>query len=602
MNALADRRALVAVPLVGLLGGLGLWLAGRPPGWAFALGALPVLVVMAAEMLRSLGAGRFGLDLIAALAIGFGLAMGESLAACVVALMYAGGQFLEYHAERRAGAEMTALLARQPHSARRHTPAGIEEVPLAALRPGDLLLIPRGSVLPVDGVLEGEVAVLDTAALTGEPLPRRFARGEALLSGTTNAGEAFDLRATADAEASTYAGILRLVRSAQQSRAPMARLADRWSVGFLALTLALAGGAWAASGEAQRALAVLVVATPCPLILAVPVALMAGLSRAARLGLLVKRAAALEAMARVRVIVMDKTGTLTRGQAELSGFAGPEEALRLAAALDQASAHPIARALVAAARARGHALPAPESVRETPGEGIEGRVEGRAVLVGGPAFVRARAAGEPPDVAAGARLAGDTRVLVALDGAVAAALVFADPLRAEASAMVRALRRDGVARVLLASGDSEAPVAAVAQAVAADGFAARLDPAGKVALIGRERRADGGTVMMLGDGVNDAPALAAADVGVAVGARGAAAAEAADAVLLGAGLARLPEAIAAARRARAIAWQSVTVGLGLSSLGMVAAAFGLLRPVEGALLQEAIDVAVILNALRARHG
>ncbi|WP_027284872.1 heavy metal translocating P-type ATPase [Rubritepida flocculans] len=593
MNPLADRRALLAAPLLGLLGGGLLWLAGREAGPAFAMGALPVLAVLLAEMARSLRGGEFGLDLIAALAMGFGLVMGESLAANVVALMYAGGQFLDDHARRRASAEMTALLARQPRSALREGPAGWEETPITALRPGDRLLIPKGGVLPVDGVLESEIALLDTAALTGEPLPLRAERGQALLSGMGNAGEAFVLAASTDAEASTYAGILRLVRAAQESRAPMARLADRWSLAFLALTLVLAGGAWAASGEATRALAVLVVATPCPLILAVPVALMAGLSRAAALGMLVKSAAALEAMARVRAVVLDKTGTLTRGQAELVGVAGDARALRDAAALDQASAHPIARALVAAARARGLSLPMPEAVRETPGEGLEGMVEGRRVVVGGPRFVLARAEGPVPE----ADLHADLRSLVAVEGRIVAALLFADPLRAEAPGLVARLRAAGVGRVVLASGDGAAATARVAAEVGADAQHARLDPAGKVAVVAAERAH--GPVMMLGDGLNDAPALAAADVGVAVGARGAAAAEAADAVLLGEGIGRLAPVLAAARRARAIAVQSVAAGIGLSTLGMIAAALGHLTPVQGALLQEAIDVAVILNALRA---
>jgi heavy metal translocating P-type ATPase len=593
VNPLADRRALLAAPLLGLLGGGLLWLAGRKAEAAFALGALPVLAVLLAEMARSLRGGEFGLDLIAALAMGFGLVMGESLAANVVALMYAGGQFLDDHARRRASAEMTALLSRQPRSALREGPGGLEEVPIAALKPGDRLLMPKGAVLPVDGVLDSDIALLDTAALTGEPLPWRAERGQALLSGMGNAGEAFVLAASTDAQASTYAGILRLVRAAQESRAPMARLADRWSLAFLALTLAMAGGAWAASGEASRALAVLVVATPCPLILAVPVALMAGLSRAAALGMLVKSAAALEAMARVRAVVMDKTGTLTLGRAELVGVAGDARALRDAAALDQASAHPIARALVAAAHARGLSLPIPEAVRETPGEGLEGIVEGRRVVVGGPRFVLARAEGPVPE----AELHADLKSLVAIEGRVVAALLFADPLRAEAPGLVARLRAAGVARVVLASGDGAAATARVAAEVGADAQHARLDPAGKVAVVAAERAH--GPVMMLGDGLNDAPALAAADVGVAVGARGAAAAEAADAVLLGEGIARLAPVLAAARRARAIAVQSVAAGIGLSTLGMVAAALGHLTPVQGALLQEAIDVAVILNALRA---
>ncbi len=593
MKPLADRRALVACPLLGLLAGGLLWGWGAPPEIAFAMGTLPVLVLLIAEMIRSLRAGAFGLDLIAALAMAAGLAMDEPLAANIVALMYAGGQYLEDYAHRRAGAEMTALLARQPRTALRHENGGLTEIPIERIAVGDLLLIRRGAVLPVDGTLASPLALLDTAALTGEPMPVRHAPGDTLLSGCANAGDAFDLRATTDAAASTYAGIVRMVRAAADSRAPMARLADQWSVGFLAMTLALAGGAWAWTGEAGRALAVLVIATPCPLILGVPVALLAGLSRTAKLGVLVKSAAVLEAMARIRVLVLDKTGTITAGTPALIGMTGPEEALRLAASLDQASEHPIARALVAAAKARGLVLSVPQEVRETPGEGLEGLVEGRRVMVGGVNWVTGTPCLPPP----GSLPHGAMRCAVALDGAPAAMLIFADQLRPDAVGTIALLRREGIHRIILASGDADAPVRAAGDAIGADSAHARQSPAGKVALIQAARA--NGPVLMLGDGLNDAPALAAADVGIAVAARGAAAAEAADAVLLVDDLGRLAATLRAARRARAIALQSVTIGIGLSTLGMIVAAFGYLSPVQGALIQEAIDVAVILNALRA---
>jgi heavy metal translocating P-type ATPase len=597
VNPLADRRLLVACPLLGLLAGALLWWVGGRPEVALAMGTLPVLVLLVAEMVRSLRQGAFGLDLIAALAMAAGLAMGEPLAACIVALMYAGGQYLEDYAHRRAGAEMTALLARQPRTALRHDDGALTEIPIEDIAVGDLLLIRRGAVLPVDGTLASPLAMLDTAALTGEPMPVRVTEGEAMLSGCANAGDAFDLRATTDAGASTYAGIVRMVRAAADSRAPMARLADQWSVGFLLLTLAMAGGAWALTGEAQRALAVLVIATPCPLILAVPVALLAGLSRTAKLGVLVKSAAVLEAMARIRVLVIDKTGTITAGAPSLVAMEGPEEALRLAASLDQASEHPIARALVAAARARGLALSVPEEVHETPGEGLTGLVEGRRVAVGGPNWVAEMTGAPALPLPAGKVPEGAMRCAIALDGAQAATLVFADQLRPDAIATIATLRAQGIRRIILASGDANAPVRAAGAAIGADAAHARQSPADKVALIAAARPE--GPVLMLGDGLNDAPALAAADVGVAVATKGAAAAEAADAVLLVDGLAHLAGTLAAARRARAIALQSVTIGIGLSSLGMVLAAFGYLSPVQGALIQEAIDVAVILNALRA---
>jgi heavy metal translocating P-type ATPase len=598
---------LVAVPLAGLGAGLALLLAGQAAAAqaACAVGALPVLVVLLRDILRGLGRGETGLDLIAALSIGFALLLGEALAAVVVALMFAGGQGLEAFARRRARREMTALLGRMPRQATRLGADGaLETVPVAAIRPGDLLLIRQGEVVPVDGRVAGDApAVLDTAALTGEAMPQRAPPGEAVLSGCVNAGDAFRLLAEQPAAASTYAGIVRLVEQAQASRAPMARLADRWALWFLALSLLLAGAAWLLTGDPRRALAVLVVATPCPLILAVPVALIAGLSRAARAGVLVKSGAALEALAQARVLLLDKTGTLTEGRARLLAI-HPEpgfdaaEVLRLAASLDQASAHPIAQSLVAAARARGLALALPAQVEEVPGEGLSGSVGGQAVLVGGPGYVARRGALARAALPAGAP-PGAAIVAVAVAGRLAGRLVLADALRADAMAMLAAMRAAGIRRIVMLSGDRRAVAEAVGAEVGLDAVEAELSPAGKVAALQRERAAHG-PVVMVGDGVNDAPALAAADAGVAMGARGAAAsAEAADAVLLVDRLDRLAQAMRIAQRSRRIAGQSVAAGIGLSALGMVVAALGYLTPVQGAVLQEAIDVAVILNALRA---
>ncbi|MDO9712059.1 heavy metal translocating P-type ATPase [Paracraurococcus lichenis] len=598
------RLLLLAWPAAGLVIGLLLsWLAPEAAPVVLALATLPVLLVLLRDIAQGLLRGNAGLDLLAALSMAGALAMGEELAGAVVALMFAGGRFLEDHARERARREMTALLARQPRHAARHGPEGIEEVPVAALRPGDRVLVRQGEVVPVDGRALGP-AVLDTAALTGEPIPITLAAGDPVLSGATNAGEAFTLEAEREAAESTLAGIIRLVEQAQASRPPMARLADRWALGFLAVTLLLAGLAWLEAEDPRRALAVLVVATPCPLILAVPVALIAGLSRAARAGVLVKSGAALETLARVRVLLLDKTGTLTEGRVRLletrpAAATPPEELLRLAASLDQASGHPVAQGLVEAARARGLPLSLPEAVQEEAGAGIAGRVEGRAVALGGPGFVAAHgwteaagADGHPP---------GSLRVCVVVDGAPAGLLVLADPLRGDAEAMLATARAAGIRRIVLLSGD-RAPVAeAVGSALGIDTVLAERSPAEKVAAVLREKPA--GPVLMLGDGVNDAPALAAADIGVAMGARGAAAsAEAADAVVLVDRIDRLAEAMRIARRARGIALQSVAAGIGLSVLGMLAAAAGHLTPVQGAVLQEAIDVAVILNALRALRG
>jgi heavy metal translocating P-type ATPase len=426
------------------------------------------------------------------------------------------------------------------------------------------------------------------------------------MSGVTNVGDAFDLSATHRAAESTYAGIVRLIEVAQRSKAPMARLADRFAMAFLAFTIVLAGGAWLWSGDPIRALAVLVVATPCPLILAVPVAIVSGVSRAAKAGVLVKGGRALETLARVKTLVIDKTGTLTHGQArivEICPMAGlqSDRLLQLAASLDQASKHVIARALVTEAQGRGLDLLPPTEVEEIPGEGLEGCVDGRHVVVGGIRFVSQRVPRVARAVAAGHYPAGSVVVAAAVDGEPAGLLILADPLRTDAAQVIDSLRRLGIGRITLATGDRRDVAQAATVGLHLDAVHAELAPDGKIAVVQDEKRH--GPVMMIGDGVNDAPALAAADLGVAMGARGAAAsAEAADVVLLVDQLDKIPSTIRMARRSKRIALQSVYAGIGLSAVGMIAASLGYLTPVQGALIQEAIDVAVILNALRALWG
>ncbi len=586
----------------GLFGGLLFWWWGdeATATLIWRIGVVPVLAALLFEIVRSLARGEVGLDIVAALSMSAALLTGETLAAAVVAVMYAGGNFLESYAEGRARRAMHELLARVPRFATRHRNGGLEDVPLDDVRPGDRLLIRQGDVVPVDGTVASATAFVDTSALTGESLPVRLSQGGSAMSGSTNAGEAFDLVAVRLAKESTYAGIVRLVEEAQQSKAPMSRLADRWSLGFLAVTVALAAATWWLTGDHIRAVAVLVVATPCPLILAVPVALVAGLSRAASYGVLIKGAKFLESMARIRTLVLDKTGTLTEGRpqiARIDSRRGLEEReiLRLAAALDQASQHPIAQAIVSEARAKGLVLPVPAEISEFPGEGVAGLVEGRRVVVGGDGFV-ARHAGHPPGNHV-ATSAGSVLVAVAVDGHLAGYILMADSLRGGAPRLLTAIRENGVERILLATGDRRDVAEHVAASLKLDGVHADLTPDQKVLLVLSERK--NGPVMMVGDGVNDAPALASADVGVAMGARGAAASvEAADVVLLVDHIDRLAPGMEIARGARRIAIESVVTGIGLSLLGMIAASLGYLTPVQGALLQEAIDVAVILNALR----
>lgn len=595
--------ALLGLALLGLVSGLVLWLAGQAElaGIAWTAGVVPVLVALCVEIVRSLRQGEVGLDIVAALSMSAALLFGETLAAAVVALMYSGGTFLESFAQGRARREMSDLLSRVPRTATRHRNGALDEVALDDIAPGDLLLIRQGDIAPVDGTVESAGAILDQSALTGESMPVRLVHGQDVMSGSTNAGEAFDLRVTRAAEDSTYAGIVRLVEAAQKSKAPMARLADRYSLLFLAVTVVLATAAWWFTGDPIRAVAVLVVATPCPLILAVPVALVAGLSRAAHFGVLIKGAKPLESLARIKTLILDKTGTLTDGRPQIvsieqHGDLSADDILYFAAALDQATKHPVAQAIVAAAHARGIALPAPENLVESPGEGVAGTVDGRRVVVGGAGFVALQVGVADPE---GAVVdAGSVIVSLAVDGMLMGHLVMADALRSGTADLLAGLRDLGIARILLATGDRRAVAEAVTEGLGLDALRADLTPDQKVLLVLAERK--NGPVMMVGDGVNDAPALAAADIGVAMGARGAvASAEAADVVLLVDHLDQLLPGIEIAQASRRIAVESVVAGIGLSVLGMIAAAFGYLTPVQGALLQEVIDVAVILNALRA---
>jgi heavy metal translocating P-type ATPase len=595
---------LLSVCAIGLAAGLTLRLLayGDWSSFVFTLTVLPVLLSLLTQIVASLTRGQLGLDIVAALSMSAALIFGEQLAASVVALMYSGGQFLENFAAGRASREMTALLSRVPRSARRHRNGILEEVSLDDLHASDRLLVGHGEVVPTDGKLESVVAVLDQSALTGEAMPVKHERGANLMSGTRNVGNAFDYIASQAAVDSTYAGIVRLVERAQQSKAPMSRLADRFAIAFLAITVVLAATAWLVTDDPVRAVAVLVVATPCPLILAVPVALVAGLSRAASNGILVKGGDVLERLARTRCLVVDKTGTITDGLAKIVQIrASPpyseNDVLRLAASLDQVSSHVVAQTIVDEAHKRQLILQIPVSSVETPGEGIEGYVDGRAVVVGGRNFVRGKLA----DGNASAwpiTQPGAVLVDVAIENRLAGEIVLADSLRPGTKSLLHRLKQLGVARIVLATGDRRDVARSIATDLPIDSVRTDLAPDQKVLVVLSERKY--GSVMMVGDGVNDAPALAAADVGVAMGIRGSAAsAEAADVVLLVDRFDRVELAIGIARRSRAIALQSVFAGIGLSIAGMVAASFGLLAPVQGALLQEIIDVAVVLNALRA---
>ncbi|MFD7639355.1 heavy metal translocating P-type ATPase [Kitasatospora sp. NPDC059795] len=592
--------AVAVATLVGLIA----WAAGAhgvaDQCWivATAVAVAPALMWVAQALRR----GRAGVDLIAVLALVGTLATGEYLAGALIALMLSGGRWLDAAAERRATRDLRELLRHAPRTARRRTGDTTETVPLADIRIGDRLVVGPGETVPVDGRITGHRAVLDESVLTGESAQVTRRIGDPARSGAVNAGSAFDLRATATEEHSTYAEIVRLTQQAGAERAPVIRLADRYAAWFLPVALAAAALAWLLSGDAVRAVAVLVVATPCPLLLAAPVAIVSGISRAARRGVVVRDGAALETLGRARTVCLDKTGTLTTGRPHAFDIATapghtPAEVLALAAAVDQYSPHVLAEAITAAAAERDLTLPPVHDVSEQPGTGaVATLADGSTATVGQrdttdlPAWARAadnRAA-----------LDGAALAWVAVDDRPIGAVLLRDPVRHDAPRTVRRLRAAGVTRLLMITGDRPEPAREIAAVVGLDDVRARQSPADKVAAV-RAERARAVTVMV-GDGVNDAPALAAADVGVAMGARGASASsEAADIVLTTDRVDRLADAAQIATRSRRIAVQSALGGMLLSLVAMGFAAFGLLPPAAGALLQELIDVAVILNALRA---
>jgi heavy metal translocating P-type ATPase len=575
---------------------------------AWAAGTIVVFGRLAFEIVAKLLRRAAGVDIVAALSMAAALALGQYLVGIVIALMYAGGTALEDYAEGRARRELTALLSRRPRTAHRERDGRLDEIAIEAIAVRDVLLIRTGEVLPVDGVLADGGASIDQSALTGESRLAEFRAGDRVRSGAVNAGPPFRLRALDTADESTFAGIIRLVEQAQKEKAPFVRMADRFAVGLVPVTLALAAAAWAITGDPLRALAVLVVATPCPLIIAAPVAMVAGISAAARRGILIKGGGALEALARAATLMLDKTGTITTGVArvtavETGGDFDADEVVRLAASLDQVSLHAMSEAVTDEARRRDVVLAMPDAVRESPGAGIEGRVGDRRVRVGTLAYALDGAAATPwaDRIARRAAEEGLATVFVAVDGAVAGALVLVDEIRLDTPRALRALRAAGFGRIVMVSGDRYDVAEGIAMALGIDTVRAECLPEDKIEAV-RDERARAPTAMV-GDGINDAPALAAADVGIAMGLRGGgAASEAADVVLLADRLDRLAEAVWLARRSRRIAVESVVVGMGLSGAAMIGAAFGLLTPVVGALLQEVVDVIVILNALRAARG
>jgi len=578
-----------------LVWGIGLVVTGAPVVW---------------RTLRDLMKGHFATDLVAMLAIVTAVLLHQPLAGLVIVLMQTGGEALERYAEGRASAAVHALEQEAPRIAHRF-PSGaspsvggrVDDVGVAEVAVGDHLLVRPGEMVPCDSVVVDGSSHVDTSRLTGEPVPLRAGVGEELSSGSLNLDGALVVRATATAGESQYARIVELVRSAQSSKAPLQRLADRYAVWFTPVTLVACAVTYVVSGDVQRVLAVLVVATPCPLILATPIAIIGGVNRAARRLIVVKHGGAFEQLAGVTAAVFDKTGTLTIGVPAVSGVIGTnglphDDVLRLAASVERASGHLLARSVVDAAERRGLELQPVTDVRESPGRGVTGVVDDRRVCVGARSFVVECVGGDTGAPFHDVTDREGLRAHVAVDHKFAGVIEFADELRPGLPALFEALREAGVRRNLLLSGDSVAHTSAVAMQIGVTEARGGLLPSDKVDVVAGLVR-DGERVLMVGDGTNDAPALSAATVGIALaGHGGGITAEAADVVILNDDLSRVVEAIQISRRTVRIALQSIWTGLGLSGLAMLLAGMGYIRPTIGALLQEVIDVAVILNALR----
>jgi heavy metal translocating P-type ATPase len=603
------RYPVITITIVVALGVLALDLADFPGAsrWVATLYVSGFILWTLVGMVRDVMRGHVGLDVLAVVAMVATLAVGEYVAALIIVLMLSGGEALEDYAGRRAKKELTALLDRSPRIAHvfvHPDSTDSDEVRDAAadeVRIGEVLLVRPAEIVPVDGLLLTESGTFDESSLTGESMPVTRGAGEEVLSGAVNGSRAVRIRAIRLSADSQYQQIVALVRDAQESRAPFVRLADRFAIPFTAVSLVIAGAAWGISGDPTRFAEVLVLATPCPLLIAAPVAFLGGLSRAAKAGIIIKGGAVIEQLARVRSAAFDKTGTLTRGRPDLvavrpaPGFEAAE-VLRLAASAEQYSSHVLAEGIRRAAEERGLHVESAAEAREVATNGVTAVIGGRTVVVGKPAYVASLAA----DTERADLEPGHAAAYVSVDGRFAGVLVLADDVRPESRAVVAWLGAHGVERVVMLTGDARPTAESIARAVGVTEVHAELLPPEKVHLAAQLRPRP---VLMVGDGVNDAPVLAAADIGIAMGAKGATAAgDAADAVILKDSLAKVVEAVAIGRHTLRVAYAAIWIGIGISVALMLVATTGLIPAVAGALIQELVDLTTILYALRALSG
>lgn len=586
----------IVVGLIGIV--LHLAGAGAATQWIFSVYSLGIAAWQAVGMVRDLLRGHWGLDILAVTAIVATVVVGEYVAALLVVLMLTGGEALEDYANRHAKRELDALLTRAPQLAHRMHGSEIIDVRAEDVLPGDRLLVRPSEIVPVDATLHSAAASVDQASLTGESVPVDKLLGDTLLSGSVNGQSAIEVIAVATAADSQYQQIIALVAEAAASKAPIVRLADRFAVPFTLFSLVLAGAAWWLSGDSVRFAEVLVLATPCPLLIAAPVAFIGGMSRAARNGVIVKSGGVLEKLATARTAVFDKTGTLTYGSPTLTAIRPEQgitqdELLAAVASAERYSSHVLATAFIAAANKRGLPLVEAKWAREEATNGIRAQIGGREVVVGKFAFV----ANSAPNAERTAIAPGQLAVYVAFDNRYAGALLASDSVRNNAKATLERIDELGVHHTMMLTGDAQETADHIADELGITTVRANCLPVDKVNAVQAitER-----PVIMVGDGVNDAPVLAVADVGIAMGAKGAtAASESADAVILVDDIYRTAKVIEIGRDTVQIALQSIWLGIIVSVGLMIVAAFGVIPATVGALLQELVDLATILAALRA---
>ncbi len=596
---------LFSLAMLAIIIGLILQLSGQhlAAKWLLSVVAIIELFPLLWGMIEDVRAGTYGIDILAATAIGASVLLGQYWAAIVVVVMLTGGETLEDYAEHRARGELDALLKHAPQKAHVLRKGKTVDVAVSELHVGDKILIKPGELVPVDAVILDGTASLDESSLTGESLPQVKQVGDQIVSGSINLDGAITAKALATAADSQYQQIITLVRGASASRAPFVRLAERYSLPFTFAAFAIAVTVWVISGQAIRFLEVIVVATPCPLLLAAPIALISGMSRASRFGIIVKTGSALEKLAEAETIAFDKTGTLTKGELSVDGIEAygefkKDDVLALAASLEQSSNHVVAHAIVHAAQSQKLKVVKAKHVQEVAGRGVMASAKGQHVLVGRLSLLTEH------DVQLPARFKTDsvmqTAVYVAADGKLAGVIKLSDELRPETKATLGLLKRLGIKHSLMVTGDNQATAASIAKQLGIEHVHAEMLPADKLRILGEVKHRP---LVFVGDGVNDAPALTAADVGIALGARGStAASESADMVIMTNDFSRVATAVSVAKRTFFIAQQSILIGIAISLALMLLFATGKFSALTGAILQEVVDVVVIFNALRAHTG